>query len=88
MSATHDTALPIWALELIAASPNKTHLRLRDLPDHQFNKFKKFFPRKISCVNGYLCITTAQFAQVINKYNHANNQAIATRKQLQNAVQS
>jgi hypothetical protein len=83
MSATHDTALPIWAMEVIAASPNKTHLRLRDLTDHQYNKFKNYFPRQFTTINGCLCITRAQFAAVINRYNHANNKALAKRKQLQ-----
>ncbi len=82
----HDSALPIWALEVLQRQPNKSYVRLRDIPDHYFSQMKKYMPRNIRTIDNRLCITRSQFVRLIDRYNvRAKRYERNRRKQLQSA---
>lgn len=76
----NDTALPIWAMELLEDQPNKQYVRIRDLPDVYFTQMKQYLPRDIRTIDGRLCITRSQFVRLIDRYNLRHRKYVMKRK--------
>ena len=76
----NDTALPVWALEVIERQPYKSYVRLRDLPDQYFNKMKEVMP-KHRYIDGKICITHCEFVRAISRLNIRAKRAARKQRQ-------